>query len=46
MSHFIARHIAGRELAAEYASLGWQVRYYACRGDDLECFIVTWRCCK
>lgn len=38
----ILRHITHHDL---WAYRHWDVRYLYERGDDLSCFLASWRCC-
>lgn len=40
----IARYITHNELEV-YARHGWRCSFYGWRGDNLECFIASFRCC-
>ena len=41
----IVRYITGIDVPA-YRRCGWRVTYYGIRGDDLDCFIASFRCCQ
>jgi hypothetical protein len=41
----IARHVTHENLEP-YLRHGWDCRFLYVRGDDLHCFIATFRCCR
>jgi hypothetical protein len=41
----IVRYLNNCDDAALYDRLGWDVQWYAWRGDDLPCFSASFKCC-
>lgn len=42
---WIVRHIRHYDVDL-YRSMGWRCTFYAERGDELDCFVASFRCCR
>jgi hypothetical protein len=41
----IARYITQHEVE-DYMRCGWQCSFHAIRGDNVICFVATFKCCE